>query len=620
MQMNRWRRPAFARARGLDHILNGTECQDFVDVVDRPEFTIAVLADGIGSKALSQYAAHEAVKGTVHWLMSREKSFGNMENPEEGFQEIRMLLPELRCRIRNMAEEKNLDVKQMDCNLAFVFLRKDPGGEDRVYIGVLGDCAVCVIYGEDRMETLCGAPEGGLATDSVMYPGSDANFQIYHSYVKRDDIRGFLLTTDGLEYVAYVKRSGYVYKGAQEYYNAIFSEDPEQRINSLFRKLQENSSFSDDLSVAVLSRDAGPRTFRKDPYWLCKCGHKNAIYAIRCSNCNKDYLEMYGDLEKYIKKHGCKDAFEYFLYLNQNPDQERLQLGQAPTNLGRENKKVVDPPVVSVGAAEKNVKEKPPVAPKTEVQAPEQQIKAATNSHEERDRKKTGPRRRNFSRFLGYAALIALLLANLTFSAINMRSVSEIRAMGKELKAQLLEIQITMKNISDHQETAGVPQEQETYCIELEDGSVYYGPVRNGIPHGYGMVQMEDCIAYGEMINGKKIGTFWIRSNEDPDVLSVVTYDSNEKAGEEVFVGSINGRANVLTGCLINAKTNAYKECDQKSEVLEVFAEDTLIYLTGQYNIVSKPGRDKAELWLEVCTVDGMLFWCRASELEMYQP
>lgn len=631
MQMNGWRSPVFAKMKGLDHVKNGTECQDYVDVLNQKDYTIAVLADGIGSKALSQYAATEAVKGTINWFRLHWDEFGNLEDPKEGIKKIRSaLLPELRKRIEEMAIKNNLNLNQMDCNLAFVFLRKNPDGEDQVYFGVLGDCAVCVIRDGDRMETLCGALEGGLATDSVMYLGSQENFKIWHKKVDEDKICGFLLTTDGLEYVAYVKRSPYVYNGAQEYYNAIFNEKPEERLNSLFMKLQENPYFSDDLSVAVLSRDRGPRTFDKDPTWLCKCGYRNAIYAIRCGNCRRDYLDMYGDLRKDIVKHGYKDAHEYFRkYLNQNPDQERLRLGLAPSNLSNQNQPKQERNAgkgtnkAAANKAATNTAKKETTAKDT----------GAGTEHDVRfqakdDRKETTKQKKSGRSGIGCAlrriacgAVVALFLANLVISVINLQNGREIRRMREDLSAQLQEVQITLEQMSLRMEPVSVPQEeQETFRVELEDGSVYYGPVKNGVPHGYGMVQMEDRIMYGRMLRGKKDGTFWLRGVEDPDMLSVVNFASDVQVGEMMMIGPVSGRANVMTSCLISADAKGYDECDQKSDVVAEFSRNTLVYLTGQYDIVNKIGRGGMELWVEVCTADGVLCWCKASEIGMYQP
>ena len=624
MPTEKWKKPVFSSMRGLDHIRCGTECQDYVEVVDRTEYTIAVLADGIGSKPLSEYAAAEAVNGTIYWFMAHAEELGGAEDPKDGIKRIAGLLPELRWRIRDMAIAKDLDVDQMDCNLAFVFLRKDPGGKDRAYYGVLGDCAVCVIRSRDQMETKCGASEGGIATDSVMHEGSANNFHLYCSDVQQEDIHGFLLTTDGLEYVAYVKRSPYVYQGAQDFYNAIFDEDPKRRIDGLFRKLQGNPSFSDDLSIAVLSRDDKPRTFRKDPQWLCKCGHRNPIYAMVCGNCKTDYLKLYNGLEKDFDTYRCKDAFECFLYLNQHPDQELLQIGKPPVGLLSQNIKndKPSPARTQQKKAESHKKEdhKQNAPEENMIQPPASPANVQrTSSSEAGEGEKPHPRRRSpLFLYLSFALVVVLMLANLIFSTINLRNGYAIREMRKDLSVQLQEVQVTLEDIIGRMDTPGDVTETESFRVELEDGSVYYGPVRNGVPHGYGMVQQEEQYAYGEMIHGKKNGIFWIRNTEDPDILSVVLYISGEQSGEPVLVGQVTGRTDMLTGCVTTSEVTVYADCDPDAQILNVLDEGTLVYLTGKYESTSRSTWGRTELWLELCTTDGVVCWCKASALGLY--
>ncbi len=630
MPTKNWRRSVCGLKQGQAHIESSIECQDYVDVYDSNDYTIAALADGVGSRALSRTAAAEAVKGTIHWFMSNAEYLGGDEEPRDGAHKIKnSLLPQLRSRIEQRARESRQDVRSMDCNLAFVFIRKNPQGEDRVYYGVLGDCAVCVVGADDHMYTACGARLGSSATDSVMYPPSEKNFKVYHGYVEQEDIRGFLLTSDGLEYKAYVKQSTYVYHGAQDYYNAIFAPNPEQEIQKLFQRLQQDPFYSDDLSVVVISRDDAPRAFRKDPYWLCQCGQKNNIHNLRCSNCKTELVSLYKNLQQEYEKRGFKNRFEYFLYLNQNPKEECYAIGLAPGAEPAQKEKPKKPtaPVKTETVKTEKAKkepEKPKAVVKEQKQTKEEiadsWTKPNVQTYTDKGMGAGNAEKKSLLQSILSGAAIVLILVDVLLSGMHLLNDRRSRNMVTELSEQMQQIQESITELDYSLKESEVSAETtESHMLQLADGSVYYGPVKDGVPHGYGMLEREGSIISGEFVNGKETGMFLIRSLEDPQELTVVTYVMGTLIDGPRELGSLLERADMLTSVLVTSELDVYIDHKEREEGAWVIPADTMIHLTGEYFCENTRYGGKAELWLRICGPDEQLGWCRAADLNMFE-
>lgn len=630
MPTKEWRRPVCGTKQGQLHIVNGMECQDYVNVCDSGDYTVAALADGVGSRALSRVAAVEAVKGTIYWFMSNAEYLGDKEHHEDGVHKIKnALLPMLRTRIEQRARENGQDIRNMDCNLAFVFIRKNPHGEDRAYFGVLGDCAVCLVGSDDSMHTLCGAQPGTNATDSVMYLPSERNFKVYHRYVEGDDVRGFLLTSDGLEYQAYVKRSPYVYHGAQDYYNAIFAPNPEHEIQQLFQRLQQDAFFDDDLSVAVLSRDDEPRTFRKDPYWLCQCGQKNNIHNLRCSNCKTEFVSLYKNLPQEYEKKGVKNKFEYFLHLNQNPKEEYSAIGLAP---GTEKLPKETPKRLAVSVSPEPVKTEKPKKEqeKSEVTGKGQkETKGETVSsgpklngraHTDREMRKKKPEMKSLIQNILCGAAVVLILIDVLLSGMALANNRKTLEMKSVLSGQIQEIQESIRELSGSLKEPEVSAEQtESHMLQLADGSVYYGPLKNGVPNGYGILESEGSITSGEFINGKENGLFLIRSLEGSQELTVVTYSMGKIVDGPRKIGFLSGRMDMLTSVLLASELEVYEDHKAREDAAWIIPADTMIYLTGEYFCEKTGYGGKTELWLRICGPDEQFGWCRAADLDMFE-
>jgi hypothetical protein len=159
----------------------------------------------------------------------------------------------------------------------------------------------------------------------VLSVGVEKHFELSIIDIGKEQVRGFILTSDGLEDEIYSKSPKYVNKKAERYFNAVSCIDnSEDAIKDYIQELtnSENSVLDDDISIAVLSNTSSPIKLPDNPTWLCKCGERNEIENSRCKKCDEDFLKLY-DVD--FSSEGGK--FAYFKRLNKDPHKERNLLG-----------------------------------------------------------------------------------------------------------------------------------------------------------------------------------------------------------------------------------------------------------------------------------------------------
>ena len=86
----------------------------------------------------------------------------------------------------------------------------------------------------------------------------------------------------------------------------------EKRIREL--TAAEDTVFDDDISIAVLSCLDCPIRLEDEPTWPCLCGAENLLVDTFCSECSRDSLDLY----KNIDFKGDRAGF--FRYIRRNPN------------------------------------------------------------------------------------------------------------------------------------------------------------------------------------------------------------------------------------------------------------------------------------------------------------
>ncbi|MEE1106241.1 MAG: protein phosphatase 2C domain-containing protein, partial [Ruminococcus sp.] len=207
------------------------------------------------------------------------------------------------------AAERNMALDSMDCTLLFacLFLK-----QNMAIIGCLGDSALCVIRDDKAPALFCDS--GFIGTRAVL--DHDAAEHLQCAVFPLDGhVKSILLTSDGLENEIYCKGLTHVAKNTELYLNAMLRDKPEKIMQKRVEELTaaEDTVFDDDISVAVLSCLDRPVRLEDDPTWPCVCGAENLLVDTFCSECSRDFLDLY----KNIDFKGDRAGF--FRYIRRNP-------------------------------------------------------------------------------------------------------------------------------------------------------------------------------------------------------------------------------------------------------------------------------------------------------------
>lgn len=310
--MGEWRYASYKR-KGLSHWKDGTQCQDNICVVDTEDYLVAALADGLGSLKYSEIASDITTKSVC-------KVFENLDCSVKELPSY--LLRYIVSNIQQEADSRGLQLKEMDCTLVFVCIYKK---ESKAIVGRLGDSAIC-IFGENQAIALNDGNKSANSTSAILDRDAIDNFTINAFNYKKEKIIGFILSSDGLENILYMKGSTNVNKDAEEYFNTLVTSNfPEIEIGKKILKMVNvpDSPFDDDISIIVIGCNDEPISLPEDATWLCKCGYRNPLYATYCINCNIDFTILYECVK--FKEYGGKATF--FKKINQNPEEEKRILG-----------------------------------------------------------------------------------------------------------------------------------------------------------------------------------------------------------------------------------------------------------------------------------------------------
>lgn len=305
--------------KGVSHVQNGTNCQDSVLIFENEDCIVAALADGLGSLKHSEVAAQTATETVC-------KCFSKLNSPLEQFETkedlAKHILDAAVMSIQKKAIEMDVPLNEMDCTLMFVCVLKST---NYAIIGRLGDSAVCVIA-DPKSIAINDGNKSANGTNAILDKDAVEHFEIQILDLDKNNVYGFVLSSDGLENELYMKGSDHVNKTAELYFNAWFTaDDPVTVIADRISKLTEiaGTPFDDDISVAVLSRADEAIILPADPKWLCTCGFRNHLQTTYCQQCHKDFSVLYQNIR--FRDYGGKAAF--FTEINKHPEEELRIIG-----------------------------------------------------------------------------------------------------------------------------------------------------------------------------------------------------------------------------------------------------------------------------------------------------
>ena len=575
-----WKHVSYKKM-GISHQGEGIDCQDSVRIHEDGACIVAALADGLGSLKYSALASMTATDTACQWLSSANQDdlFLDTKAKEDLFRNA--FSAAISDAVRGVAQSNGVKPKSMDCTLAFVFISKI---HDFALAGMIGDSAVCIIT-ENTSIALTDSGSFSNGTRAVQDSDAGEHMLLSRFDLQKDQVIGFILTSDGLDNEIYIKGSKHVNQAAEEYFNALMEPDPVREIEQIIADLTdyEDTPFDDDISIAIVSRAAEKIQLDTDPSWLCTCGCRNVLQNTYCVSCNQDFTKLYSNVR--FREHGGKAAF--FKKINEHPDEERKLIGLPPI----ENAALVISPSEQNDAGEENLNngsEQPTTPAMT------------TDEHSGLDRHhRLGKKIISTPLVLAAAALLAVgSIAGMVVGRLSSGRkiddlLNDVLTLRKDLVAktqQLEELQAQMDG-----------EYPDDFCV-LEDGSYYWGQLDENTPNGNGLLLMDGDYYIGEFVDGLRDGVFTVIPDGDSVKCETVTYSMGELQ-TDVPLQEVQY---VVTEDRINVRDNPGII---ETAVIGQKSSGDVVIGTGEVRLVGDT------VWAEIQWEDGMTAWMLFSKL-----
>lgn len=316
--MNNWKSDYFIRT-GLSHRKVSKGCQDYVLL--EGDSRGAALSDGVSRSINPEKAAEHSTHVALEVCKTASQNPKWMQDILKGGEIFKQAAYGLSNEICKKVRERLTDYPKAEATLCFVYMLN----ERYAVAGYIGDSAIVVISDQNKAQVLSQTRDHGGATESIAHPKAANLLEIRLIDMEADNIKAFVLTTDGLEHEIYLKgKSPRVLKACEDYVNALFMPDSHNLIEGMLDEVTANECFDDDISLAILARDKV--SLPDDITWLCTCGCRTRHPNTFCENCGMDYYDLY----RNININGFPTLWDYFAYLNAHPDEELRVIGKGP--------------------------------------------------------------------------------------------------------------------------------------------------------------------------------------------------------------------------------------------------------------------------------------------------
>lgn len=602
--------------QGISHKKRGNSpCQDMSAVKENDDVIVAVLSDGLGQLEYSKMAAAALTESLSTYLLKEYKQFEKEQFRREWLKNA--ILAEGKRAIQGYSNSLNISISKMDCTLLFVILFKDAS---QFICGQLGDGAICVVNShqgfltlslDDKFKATSNLTKTVLSKDALTY----FNLKIYPA----KDIKGFFLTTDGLENEIYSK-AGKVKKKVEWYFNLISNNGFSLCASKISNRWDELTSdekygFTDDMSLIAIVQQNTKIELPEDATWRCACGNRNRMESTRCENCGKDFLKVYKGIN-FKQAHGSKLA--YFTYLNAHPEEELHAL-----------EKHCEYPLEFL--KQKDDKAQQSRLPHVEASLQEQPIKQIVDT-KVRTRRNIG-RKLNIlvcllgTFMLGVLAhtLLDLAIGNTSKNAtkvFNLQKENDSLQLENEFLSKRVDILNTrIAELEDGQsKKVSIPYDYDHYAIS--NGDVYIGRLSQGLPNGSGVVYSSDVLMAGYFENGMKNGVFYFLFEDGHSKIS--KYENDQLVFETSLsideIVESSTQSNELGVLDTTTETKTY-ELIYDADVREAPNRESILVISlkkgdavqSYGNIVTD---DEGVKWLKITTIAGDNGWVGVNQVQ----
>ncbi len=223
--------------QGTSHIDNNTPCQDASEITIRDNSTLIAVADGLGSKELSEIGSELAVRYACRAY--RNKWFSSSKD----------ILMAAQSHLLKFAKKINLaDPEELATTLQIAIVT-----EDKADMCICGDGAIVyTIKGEHK-----------LVTDGQIYELANQTFHLLSdnlidktfSHIVEEQVQHVSLCSDGMRAVLINEREGIAHPPIFDYLiNYASQKSAEEAVHNLVNSSQVLKSVDDDRSLASFIR------------------------------------------------------------------------------------------------------------------------------------------------------------------------------------------------------------------------------------------------------------------------------------------------------------------------------------------------------------------------------
>lgn len=243
-------RVASARIAGSSHSATSTPCQDFAAGQCTKQMAAAALADGAGSRALSEFGAQAVVKSSLRLLTAQFDALYEMCSRDIN-EARRHVHAHLMLSLQRQAARQACAIGELASTLLFVAHK----GE-RFLAGHLGDGVIAQVDCNGVVSALSNPENGEYANTTYFVTDSSAaqKIRLYHGAPSQRH-SGFALMSDGSAESLYDKQSGALAPAIAKLvaWNRTLSRT---KMNGVLNSNMEqwfSKKTTDDCSLALLS-------------------------------------------------------------------------------------------------------------------------------------------------------------------------------------------------------------------------------------------------------------------------------------------------------------------------------------------------------------------------------
>lgn len=237
-----------ARIVGRAHVQNGTPCQDYVSTRSGRGLACIALADGAGSRPLSEFGAEAAVKATIRFVSQHFDALWTQAG-DDAAAVAQQLLDYCLAALQRKARRLKCTPDDLACTLLFVAHQ-----QGRYLSGHLGDGFIARLSETGGVDALSHPDNGEFANTTVFVTDPTAPRRL--RIARGEGPVGFAIMSDGTAESLYQKASRTPAAGAIQKllnWNAALPRGEMEKILAANLEQAFAKRSSDDCSIALLS-------------------------------------------------------------------------------------------------------------------------------------------------------------------------------------------------------------------------------------------------------------------------------------------------------------------------------------------------------------------------------